>query len=121
MNKTVFNEYCASLPATSHVVQWGGVTVWKVGGKMFACFSMGPKADPQEKISFKCSDIAFEVLCEQEAFIPAPYLARGKWVQCNANGGVDDDTLKNYISDAHAIIAAKLSKKAQKELGLLNL
>ena len=31
-----FNRFCAALPATSHVVQWGGSHVWKVGGKMFA-------------------------------------------------------------------------------------
>ncbi len=30
-----FNEFCRSLPATSHVVQWGGAHVWKVGGKVF--------------------------------------------------------------------------------------
>ncbi len=29
-------QYRASLPATPHVVQWGGSDVWKVGGKVFA-------------------------------------------------------------------------------------
>jgi predicted DNA-binding protein (MmcQ/YjbR family) len=28
-----YNAFCASLPATTHVVQWGGSHVWKVGGK----------------------------------------------------------------------------------------
>ena len=28
-----FNAFCGSLPATTHVVQWGGADVWKVGGK----------------------------------------------------------------------------------------
>ncbi|WP_339832848.1 hypothetical protein [uncultured Parvibaculum sp.] len=31
-----FNAFCASLPATTYVVQWGGAHVWKVGGKVFA-------------------------------------------------------------------------------------
>lgn len=31
-----YNTFCAMLPATSHVVQWGGSDVWKVGGKVFA-------------------------------------------------------------------------------------
>ncbi len=31
-----YNAFCAALPATSHVVQWGGSQVWKVGGKVFA-------------------------------------------------------------------------------------
>src|SRR5262249_53547178 len=31
-----FNRFCRSLRATTHVVQWGGAHVWKVGGKVFA-------------------------------------------------------------------------------------
>jgi len=31
-----YNAFCAALPATTTVVQWGGAHVWKVGGKMFA-------------------------------------------------------------------------------------
>jgi len=31
-----YNTYCATLPQSEHVVQWGGADVWKVGGKLFA-------------------------------------------------------------------------------------
>jgi hypothetical protein len=30
------SEYCGSLPATAHVIQWVGVQAWKVGGSVFA-------------------------------------------------------------------------------------
>ncbi len=33
-----------SLPATTHVVQWGGAHVWKVGGKVFAVGGVGSGA-----------------------------------------------------------------------------
>ena len=36
MTLAEYNAFCAALPATSHVVQWGGADVWKVGGKVFA-------------------------------------------------------------------------------------
>ncbi len=36
MNQRQFNAFCKTLPATTHVVQWGGASVWKVGGKVFA-------------------------------------------------------------------------------------
>ena len=36
MTLAEYNAFCAALPATSHVVQWGGTDVWKVGGKVFA-------------------------------------------------------------------------------------
>ena len=43
-----------ALPATSKVVQWGESDVFKVGGKVFAICNDG--------LSFKVSEIAFEVL-----------------------------------------------------------
>ena len=36
MTRDEFNAFCKGLCATSHVVQWGGADVWKVGGKVFA-------------------------------------------------------------------------------------
>ena len=36
MTRDEFNAFCGGLPAATHVVQWGGSDVWKVGGKMFA-------------------------------------------------------------------------------------
>ena len=36
-----YNAFCASLPAASHVVQWGGAHVCKVGGKVFAHRRLG--------------------------------------------------------------------------------
>ena len=39
-----YNGFCASLPGTTHVVQWGGAHVWKVGGKVFAIAGWGEGA-----------------------------------------------------------------------------
>ena len=36
MNRAEIDAFCATLPATAHVVQWGNSDVWKVGGKLFA-------------------------------------------------------------------------------------
>ena len=32
MTRDRFNRFCAALRATTHVIQWGGADVWKVGG-----------------------------------------------------------------------------------------
>ena len=45
-----FNAFCRALPATTHVVQWGGAQVWKVGGKLFA---IGGWADDGPAYTFK--------------------------------------------------------------------
>ena len=115
-----FDTFCASLPGTAMVVQWGNAHVWKVGDKIFAIASpWGPdRPDHSFKISFKCSDFSYYLLCEQPGVIPAPYLARAKWVQVQERDALDTNDLKSYISAAHEIIAAKLTVKARREHGL---
>ncbi len=130
MDADTFNAFCAKLPATLHVVQWGDADVWKVGGhisdaegtklhaKVFAigAWHHGDLAG----ITFKVSDIAFEVLREMPGLRPAPYLAsRGmKWIQHYAEPGLADAELKDYLAESHRIVSLGLPKKKQKELGL---
>ncbi|MEP0069827.1 MmcQ/YjbR family DNA-binding protein [Pyruvatibacter sp.] len=118
MTGNEFNAYCKSLKATTHVVQWGNAHVWKVGGKVFA---IGGWQDKEPAFTFKVTDIGFEVLPQQPGIRPAPYMAsRGlKWVQHYESPGLSDDELKDYIKQSYDMIAAALSKKKQKELGLL--
>ncbi len=113
-----YNSFCRSLPATTHVVQWGGAHVWKVGAKVFAI--AGWSKEEQPYITFKCSDMSFEILRQQPGLRPAPYLAPrgGKWIQMNGEPGLDDDAMKDYIAESHRLISLKLTKKLQAELGL---
>jgi predicted DNA-binding protein (MmcQ/YjbR family) len=113
-----FNSFCDGLPATSHVVQWGGSDVWKVGGKVFAVAGWGVD---EPAFTFKVSDIAFEILGEMPGLRPAPYLAsRGmKWIQHYASPGLSDPELRSHIETSHSIVASGLTKKLQRELGLL--
>ena len=117
MNRIEFDRYCASLKATTHVVQWGNASVWKIGGKIFAiCSYWGPGAG--DRISFKCSDLTYTILSEQDGIDPAPYLARAKWVQINDPAAMDDEDLRSYVKNAHALVARRLTKAKRKELGL---
>lgn len=115
-----YNAFCGSLPATTYVCQWGGSHVWKVGGKVFAIG--GWKKDGEVGITFKTSDLSYEILKEQPGLRPAPYLAsRGmKWIQHYAEPGLDDEGLKQYLTESHRIVASGLSKKKRQELGLAN-
>ena len=118
MTRDEFNSFCASLKATSHVVQWGNADVWKVGGKVFAICGWN---DGRDAFTFKATDLAFEVLGDEPGIRPAPYLAsRGmKWIQHHALPGLSDEDLKLYIQTSHRLVADGLSKKQQKALGLL--
>jgi predicted DNA-binding protein (MmcQ/YjbR family) len=117
MTRDEFNAFCASLPATTNVVQWGGASVWKVGDKMFAIGATFGDGD-HDKINFKCSDMAWEILRDQPGIVPAPYLARAKWVQVAAPDALSDDEVRRYIEAAHATVAAKLTKAKRAALGL---
>lgn len=112
-----FNAFCRALPATTHVVQWGGADVWKVGGKVFA---FGREEDGTLWVTFKVSDIAYQVLKEQPGLRPAPYLAsRGlTWIQHFEKPGLRDAALRDHIRQAHMIIAQALPKKTRMALGL---
>jgi predicted DNA-binding protein (MmcQ/YjbR family) len=112
-----YNVFCGALPATSHVVQWGGSHVWKVGGKVFA---IGGWDDGEPRFTFKVSGIAYELLKEQPGLRPAPYLAsRGlKWIQHFAKPGLSDEEIRDYIRESHLIVSRGLSKKKRVELKL---
>ncbi len=113
-----YNGFCASLPSTTHVVQWGGSDVWKVGGKVFAIAGQGEGKGLH--VTFKCSDASYDMLKEQPGLRPAPYLAsRGMtWIQRQTDETMDDDALRDYLRESHRLIAAKLPKRVKREIGL---
>ena len=112
-----FNTFCRSLPATTHVNQWGGSDVWKVGGKVFA---VGGWDDGNPAFTWKAGDIGYEVMKDMPGLRPAPYLAsRGmKWIQMNGSPGLSDEDLKAEITKSYNMVAAGLSKKKRAELGI---
>ncbi len=117
MTRDEFNAFCKGLKATTNVVQWGGASVWKIGGKIFAICSIWGEGT-HHKISFKCNDLSYSMLREQPGFIPAPYLARAKWVQMEEADALSDEDLKSYIKMAYTIICAKLTKAQRNTLGM---
>jgi predicted DNA-binding protein (MmcQ/YjbR family) len=116
MTPKQIDKFCASLPAATRTVQWEGVTVFKVGGKMFCLIA--PPDHSIARISFKCPAEHYEALSRSEGFRPAPYLARAKWVALDNPGVLTPAETKAYIRRAHAVIAAALPKKKRADLGL---
>jgi predicted DNA-binding protein (MmcQ/YjbR family) len=116
MTREEYDAFCESLPHTTHVVQWGDASVWKIGGKMFA---IGGWFDGSEfAVTFKCSKTSFAILSELPGLRPAPYLAsRGLlWMQRVDMGSFSDHDLKPYIRQSYAMILAALPKKTQATL-----
>lgn len=124
MKLTEYNSFCESLTHSTHVVQWGDAHVWKIGGKVYAIGGWSDKDNTSKDeiaVSFKCSEIAFEAMQDAGGVRPAPYLAsRGmKWLQRTHEDAISNDQLKEYIEDSYKIVGSGLTKKLQRELGLL--
>ncbi|PKP81434.1 MAG: hypothetical protein CVT79_10070 [Alphaproteobacteria bacterium HGW-Alphaproteobacteria-18] len=110
MTPARLRKHCLSLPGAECMVQWGDDQIYKIAGKMFAATD---KACAH--ISFKCSDEAFHVLVESGVAVPAPYLARAKWVQVTPEA-LPEDELRQRITQAYAIVRSKLTRKLQAAL-----
>ena len=112
MTREEVETFALGLPAVTKVVQWGDADVYKVGGKVFAICGLGGG------LSFKVSEIGFEVLTQDGGpGRQAPYLAKGHWVVAEIEDLMATE-VQNWIETSHAMIAAKLTRKAKAELGL---
>lgn len=118
MTRAEFNAFCAALPGSSHVVQWGGADVWKLGGKVFAICGWGE--DGRDAFTFKVTKLGFEVLTGMPGLRPAPYLAsRGlSWAQQHGDPGLPDAELCRHLRASYDMIAAALPRKTRASLGL---
>ena len=117
MTRDELTAYCAGLPHATHVVQWGNADVYKVGGKLFAVVGMGESGNT---VTFKASEMAFEILSDSPGLRPAPYMAsRGlKWIQHYDTPGLSDDSLRDHIKASYDMVVAGLTKKKRADLGL---
>jgi predicted DNA-binding protein (MmcQ/YjbR family) len=119
LTRDEYNRFCRSLPATTHVVQWGGAHVWKVGARVFA-IARENEDDSALHVTFKCSPMSYDMLREMAGCRPAPYLAsRGMlWIQRTSDDALDDRGLKDYLRASYDLVIVGLSKRVRQEIGL---
>lgn len=110
-------KQCLSWPGVTESVQWGDHLVFKIGGKIFVITSL--ERDPDANVlSLKCSVEDFETLSETPGFIPAPYLARAKWVAMQHEDAMTRKDLLPLLRKAYELVRDKLPKKVRVELEL---
>ena len=117
MKRERFNEICGAMRAPHNVVQWGGASVWKVGGAKGPVFAIFSNWGPGEGIVLKPSEMAREIWRDAPGVQLAPYLGRAGWVLI-ATGAMSEEDLIALLGGSYAINAGKLTKKARAEIGL---
>jgi predicted DNA-binding protein (MmcQ/YjbR family) len=106
-------KLCLSFPHATEQVQWVYDLVFKIGGKMFAITPLEPAA---LFLTFKATDESFAELAERPNIIPAPYLARAKWVALENADALGPQELAALLRTSYDLVLAKLSKKARNSL-----
>ena len=107
-------QLCRSLPGCVEDVKWGDTLVYSVGTRMFAATRVDAAFDA---ISFKVEDERFLELTDRPGIIPAPYLARAKWVRVEQAAGLSDAEVAALLRRSYELVFAKLTRKLQREIG----
>jgi predicted DNA-binding protein (MmcQ/YjbR family) len=114
MNIDQLRKICLAFPGTTEQIQWGDDLLFKVGGRMFVVIPLEParlwltlKADPEE----------FLELTERPGIVPAPYLARAKWISIESPGVLPPGEVTALLRKSYELVVAKLPQAAQRSLG----
>ena len=108
-----FQKICKSLPSVTEDIKWEHDLCFCIGGKMFMVVGLD---ESPVTASFKVKDDEFEDLCAREGFMPAPYLARHKWVCVDDINKMSKKEWQHYIHQSYELIKAKLPKKTLKQI-----
>ncbi|QNA88369.1 MmcQ/YjbR family DNA-binding protein [Massilia sp. Dwa41.01b] len=104
---------CRTFPGVTEDTKWDNDLVFSVGGKMFAVTNLGEATG----ISFKVDDDRFLELTDRPGIIPAPYLARAKWVYVEDRDALGDEEAAALLRRSYELVFGKLTKKLQREIG----
>ncbi len=111
MDLEIIRKYCLSFAGTREQIQWENHLLFKVADKMFLIYALGMESP--NRISLKCSPEKFEEMIEIENIIPAPYMARNKWITIQDGCRIKMSELNKLIKESYDLVFAKLPKKVR--------
>ena len=113
MNIDWIRDLCLSFPHTTEQIQWGDDLVFKVAGKIHAITVLRPA---KTWLCFKVSAEKFAELTERPGVIPAPYLARAKWIALETKDALSSSELTLLLRESYDMVIAKLPRKTREAL-----
>jgi predicted DNA-binding protein (MmcQ/YjbR family) len=110
VNIDQLRKLCLSFPAATEQIQWGDDLLFKVAGKMFAITPLEPA---RVWLSLKVTPENFAELTERPGIIPAPYLARAKWIALESRDALSPAELATLLRSSYDLVVAKLPGKTR--------
>jgi predicted DNA-binding protein (MmcQ/YjbR family) len=100
---------CLALPGAHEDFPFGDeVSVFKVGGKMFAASHLD--GDPLQ-ISLKCDpDLAVELRAAHPAIVPGYHLNKRHWNTVTLDGSLPERLVTDLLVDSYDLVVASLPK-----------
>lgn len=114
MNIEKLRTFCLGLPAVTEDIKWGKDLCFSVAGKMFCVTcTEGPFT-----VSFKVKDEEFAEMSSSPGIIPAPYVARYKWVLVEEPTKLTGKEWEHYVRQSYDLVRSKSPKKLARQHGL---
>jgi predicted DNA-binding protein (MmcQ/YjbR family) len=107
MNPGWIQSFCRKLPGTTQEVKWDDDLCFSVGEKMYCIVHL----ELPLKASFKVDEVEFADLTDREKIIPAPYLARYKWVQVQSANALSKKEWERLLVQSYTLVKSKLPKR----------
>ena|ERR1700722_14814018 len=112
INIELIRNICNSLPSVTEDIKWGNDLCFIIAGKMFCVVSL----EIPLKVSLKVTEEEFDELTNRQGIVPAPYVARHKWILIENINLFSPDQWDFYIKQSYNLVKAKLPKKKAEEL-----
>jgi predicted DNA-binding protein (MmcQ/YjbR family) len=119
MDARALRECCLAQPGAVEDFPFSpGMSVFKVGGKLFAI--TGLERTPLE-VSLKCEpELAVSLRESDEAIRPGYHLNKRHWNTVMLDGSLPEQMVAEMIEDSYDLVVAKLPKSTQTKLGWLS-
>lgn len=112
MTREAIRAFCLTLPHVTERFQMHHLG-FQIGGKTFAMLNLEVEGMP---LCFKCTPEDFAEMIEVDGVVPAPYLARNKWVALTDWDSLPANELKDRLRRARLAVLSKVPKKLQAQL-----
>ncbi|HTB92845.1 MAG TPA: MmcQ/YjbR family DNA-binding protein [Candidatus Sulfotelmatobacter sp.] len=113
MNIDQLRKLCLAFPGVTEQIQWGDDLLFKVGGKMFVVTRLEPA---KVWLSLKANPEKFAELTERPGVIPAPYLARAKWISLETPEALPPVEIAELVRESYELVLAKLPRKLRESV-----